>query len=362
MATKRFAPKIFMPADLELHKSSKSCWVTLNRKVYDVTSFIGDHPGGEELITKYAGQDMAAIMADPAEHVHSQSAYEILQDLQIGLIGNEESTCRDDTVIDEHFVPEITEEEKDFERNRFLDLKQPLVMQVWRANFSKNFYLQQVHQPRYLAEPARLFGPRWMDLLTRTNWYVVPIVWLPITLYLFHLSLTQQATINPITQQLDWYSQTAFFKTMMCFFFGNFFWTVLEYSMHRFLFHVDDHLPDAGWALTLHFLLHGVHHYLPCDRLRLVMPPTLFAALSYPFTVLAHKLFPNWMANGIIAGSFAFYILYDCMHYALHHTQLPQYIREMKIYHMAHHFKNYELGYGVTSKFWDIIFGTQLRV
>lgn len=92
-----------------------------------------------------------------------------------------------------------------------------------------------------------------------------------------------------------------------------------------------------------------------CDRLRLVMPPTLFAALSYPFCKLAHALFPNWMANGIIAGSFAFYILYDMMHYALHHTQLPQYMREMKIYHMAHHFKNFELGYGVTSKFWDVV-------
>lgn len=35
--------------------------------------------------------------------------------------------------------------------------------------------------------------------------------------------------------------------------------------------------------------------------------------------------------------------------------QLPQYMREMKIYHMAHHFKNFELGYGVTSKFWDVV-------
>lgn len=60
------------------------------------------------------------------------------------------------------------------------------------------------------------------------------------------------------------------------------------------------------------------------DRLRLVMPPTLFALLQHPFTRLAHNLFPNWMANGIIAGSFAFYVAYDVMHYALHHTKLPE--------------------------------------
>jgi len=116
--------------------------------------------------------------------------------------------------------------------------------------------------------------------------------------------------------------------------------------MHRFLFHIDEHLPDHPAALTLHFLLHGIHHYIPVrpsassssscarlltpplhqqmDRLRLVMPPTLFALLQYPFTQLAHALFPNWMANGIIAGSFAFYVAYDVMHYALHHTKLPE--------------------------------------
>lgn len=38
------------------------------------------------------------------------------------------------------------------------------------------------------------------------------------------------------------------------------------------------------------------------------------------------------------------------MHYALHHTQLPAYLREQKRYHLAHHYKNFELGFGVTSE------------
>lgn len=64
------------------------------------------------------------------------------------------------------------------------------------------------------------------------------------------------------------------------------------------------------------------------------MPPVLFAALSYPFTQLAHALFPASYANGIIAGAFVFCksprcsvenqrlslslpdVFYDCMHYA----------------------------------------------
>jgi 4-hydroxysphinganine ceramide fatty acyl 2-hydroxylase len=79
------------------------------------------------------------------------------------------------------------------------------------------------------------------------------------------------------------------------------------------------------------------------------MPPLLFFVLQAPFTKLGHTVFPTAVANGIISGAFAFYIVYDCMHYALHHTQLPQYMKEMKKYHLAHHYKNFELGFGVTS-------------
>ena len=64
----------------------------------------------------------------------------------------------------------------------------------------------------------------------------------------------------------------------------------------------------------------------------------------------------------------------------LHHTRLPAYLREMKKYHLAHHYKNFELGFGVTSmssrynpqilsnntrdtgKIWDYVFNTVLPV
>jgi 4-hydroxysphinganine ceramide fatty acyl 2-hydroxylase len=144
----------------------------------------------------------------------------------------------------------------------------------------------------------------------------------------------------PALSSLPIPTASALGSTLICFFVGNVVWTILEYTLHRFLFHIDHYLPDANWALMLHFLLHGIHHYLPMDRLRLVMPPTLFFILETPFTKLAHLIFPKAIANGIIAGSFAFYILYDCMHYALHHTRLPQYMADMKRYHLAHHYKS----------------------
>ncbi|KAJ3745242.1 inositolphosphorylceramide-B C-26 hydroxylase, partial [Lentinula raphanica] len=147
--------------------------------------------------------------------------------------------------------------------------------------------------------------------------------------------------------------------TLICFFIGNFIWTLLEHIFHRFLFHVDYYLPDKPIFLLLHFLLHGVHHYVPMDRLRLVMPPPLFAMLEWPMTRLAYKIFPLAVANGIISGAFTF----SChIFHRLHHSQLPAYLKEMKRYHLAHHYKNFDLGFGVTSKIWDIVFNTVLPV
>ncbi|KAH9941189.1 oxidoreductase [Epithele typhae] len=378
--TKRI--RIYTEEDVSRHNNASSCWVTRNGKVYNVTSFIVDHPGGDDLILNYAGKDIGVIMKDPEEHDHSESAYNMLEEFVVGRIGVGETLVSDGTVsimvweATDDFHPEETDLTADYEKNEFLDLRRPLFMQVWRANFSKSYYLKQVHQPRHLVESPRLFGPWYLEIFTRTAWYVVPTIWLPITLYLFIRSLVQFSqgayslppfTVDPsapikamLAGRIDpW----VFAYAMPSFFLGNLAWTLLEYIFHRFLFHIDGLLPDTQAALTFHFLLHGIHHYLPMDRLRLVMPPVMFSALSFPMTRLAHLIFPTAMANSVIAGAFTFYVLYDCMHYAYPPSQpSSSYIRDMKKYHLAHHYKNFDLGFGVTSKIWDYVFNTVLTL
>lgn len=39
-------------AELDDHKTEKSCWVTIDGKVYDVTEFLDSHPGGVEYIVE----------------------------------------------------------------------------------------------------------------------------------------------------------------------------------------------------------------------------------------------------------------------------------------------------------------------
>jgi 4-hydroxysphinganine ceramide fatty acyl 2-hydroxylase len=362
--------RIFDVDELSSHASSSSCWISYKGKVFDVTRFLPDHPGGDDIMLKYAGQDVENVMKDESEHDHSESAYDILDEHLIGRLGCTENIVRDDWEAPDDFDPDATDTAEDLKKHQFLDLQKPLLPQLWYANFSKAYYLRQVHQPRHLSESARLFGPDYLEVFTKSKWFVVPIFWLPIALYLFLRSALQFTTpLPPFTVDptlplsgLANLPADSIFKTSICFFIGNFVWTLLEYIFHRFLFHVDYYLPDKPIFLLIHFLLHGVHHYVPMDRLRLVMPPPLFAMLEWPMTRLAYKLFPLPMANGIISGAFTFYVLYDCMHYALHHSQLPAYMKEMKKYHLAHHYKNFDLGFGVTSKIWDVVFNTVLPI
>ncbi|KDN37932.1 putative SCS7-required for hydroxylation of ceramide [Tilletiaria anomala UBC 951] len=381
--------RVFNADQVSKHDRLEDVWVVHKGKVYDVTDFVLDHPGGDDLVMRYAGKDMGDIMDDIVEHVHSDSAYELLEEHLIGKIAttDEEKAMAasaaeggaafsgkpQEIVITEDFKPTDTDLSSDFKKTQFLDLSRPLIMQVWNAKFSKEFYLEQVHSPRHLKEPARLLGPWYLEIFTRTSWYVPAMVWLPISAALFSRSLQQfshltvpangfdfRAVAEAAHRNADKITIQATSQTLSCFILGIFIWTLLEYSLHRFLFHIDDLLPDRPFFLMLHFLLHGIHHYLPMDRLRLVMPPLLFFVLQVPFTKLGHIIFPASIANGIISGAFAMYVVYDTMHYALHHTKLPAHLRKMKKYHLEHHYKNYELGFGVTSRMWDYVFRTEL--
>ena len=54
----------------------------------------------------------------------------------------------------------------------------------------------------------------------------------------------------------------------------------------------------------------------------------------------------------------------QCSHYVLgtNTPRLPPYYQELKKYHLKHHFADYQNGFGVTSRFWDWVFGTQLEM
>ncbi|TVY58314.1 Ceramide very long chain fatty acid hydroxylase SCS7 [Lachnellula cervina] len=373
----------FLSSEVAAHNNAKSCYVTMGTRVFDVTDFVDSHPGGGELVLDFGGKDVTEMLKDEASHTHSEAAYEILEDSLVGFVVTEKvidtavKSSHPDTIVplpptqnglkelkqygasdlpvfattgmsSEEDLSKETDLTNDYKTHKFLDLNKPLLMQVWFGGFEKDFYLEQVHRPRHYkgGASAPLFG-NFLEPLSKTSWWVVPVVWLPPVTYGAYIA---NAGFSSTMEQVAYWGL------------GLFLWTLVEYILHRFLFHLDKFLPNNRVALTLHFLLHGIHHYLPMDKLRLVMPPTLFLVLATPFYKLAHFVFYwNWsVATSVFCGGIFGYICYDLTHYFLHHKNLPFYWRELKKYHLQHHFMDYENGFGVTSRFWDNIFGTRL--
>ncbi|KAF8470883.1 inositolphosphorylceramide-B C-26 hydroxylase [Kalaharituber pfeilii] len=368
----------FTKADLAAHTTSKSCYVVIKNKVYDVTEFLSDHPGGEDLILDYAGKDIESILEDELSHKHSEAAYEILDEYLIGYlvedghegksngaakVSNGRAKAKSNgsatngsakpftktgmTREEELSIP--TDIEKDYKTHKFIDLNKPMLMQVWRSGWSKEFYLDQVHRPRHYkgGESAPVFG-NFLEPLSKTPWWMIPLIWIPAVSYGMYEAYQGIHNI-PLM--------------FMNFLFGLCVWSLVEYTLHRCLFHIDERMPDHRVFITMHFLLHGIHHYLPMDKYRLVMPPALFLILATPFWYLVHWIFSpfGWhISTNLYCGGIFGYICYDLTHYFLHHKNLPAYYKELKKYHLQHHFADYQLGFGVTSKFWDKVFGTEL--
>lgn len=233
-------------------------------------------------------------------------------------------------------------------KEEFLDLKQALVPQMFSKKFSKEFYLQEVHKPRFLRGSALFFDQPYLEVFTRTPWYVIPLFWTPVIAW--HLMTAFRDFSSDLNQQL---TCAGLFVT------GMFVWTLLEYVFHRFLFHMERILPSHQVAYSIHFLLHGVHHFLPMDRMRLVMPPILFIFLSAGPYSLFRSILGQRILNPLYSGVVTAYIAYDLFHYFFHHgVSKFNFVNYMKSYHMAHHYKDYNKGYGVTSALWDFGFHT----
>jgi dihydroceramide fatty acyl 2-hydroxylase len=104
-----------------------------------------------------------------------------------------------------------------------------------------------------------------------------------------------------------------------------------------------------------------VHHDYPNDATRLVMPPSVSIPLAVLFWVLFALIFGHF-APGLSAG-FAFgYVCYDSIHYATHHFAMKNRMGLwLKQYHLWHHYKDDQAGYGVSSPLWDYVFRTFRR-
>nr|AAT84458.1 cytochrome b5 isoform Cb5-A [Vernicia fordii] len=76
-------PKIHKFEDVKVHNKIKDCWLIISGKVYDVTPFMEDHPGGDEVLLSSTGKDATNDFEDVG---HSDSARDMMEKYYIGEI------------------------------------------------------------------------------------------------------------------------------------------------------------------------------------------------------------------------------------------------------------------------------------
>jgi len=139
------------------------------------------------------------------------------------------------------------------------------------------------------------------------------------------------------------------------FFSGVIFFTLMEYLAHRYLFHMN---PNTEWKKKFVYTVHGVHHEFPKDKERLAMPVPASLLLSATFFGLFYLLMDT-KVFGFLPGVMTGYCFYLFVHYIVHAYQPPKnFFKVLWINHSMHHYKDSSQIFGVSSPFWDYVFGT----
>ena len=189
-----------------------------------------------------------------------------------------------------------------------------------------------------------LFKNRFVEKLTRTH-IAVPLV-------VFSLISTSLMVYGFNNSYLTVVSAPLLFLA------GLLVFTLVEYLMHRFLFHLS---PTTEKAEKFAYTVHGVHHDYPKDKDRLAMPIPLSILLSTGFFFL-FKFIMGTFVFAFLPGFLIGYASYLWVHYMVHAFQPPKnFWKILWVHHGIHHYKEPESAFGVSSPLWDMIFRTMPR-
>lgn len=75
----------YTTAQVAEKNSKNSCWTIINGKVYDITAYVPNHPGGEAEILQICGKDGTQLFAKPMQHKEG-GASDVLARFQVGTL------------------------------------------------------------------------------------------------------------------------------------------------------------------------------------------------------------------------------------------------------------------------------------
>jgi len=131
---------------------------------------------------------------------------------------------------------------------------------------------------------------------------------------------------------------------------GAMLWTLVEYLLHRFVYHEVAGIKE----------LHGMHHARPND---FIGSPLWVSIASFACLLAGLALAWNLeIAWGITSGLMVGYVSYLLTHDAVHRWRLGErsWLRSHRLRHLRHHRYSEPGNFGVTTSFWDLVFGTEI--
>lgn len=201
--------------------------------------------------------------------------------------------------------------------------------------------MAQAYQPKNKGSKALFTNPV-LEKLTRTHISVPLVIFGWYATCLLYWSITQTSiTIS---------------TTVGLFIIGFLAFTLFEYLMHRFVFHMGTY---TRFREKIQYIIHGVHHEYPRDKERLAMPPLVSITIATVLLLLFQVTMGDYTYS-FLPGFITGYSYYLTVHYMVHAFQPPKnFLKILWVNHSIHHYKEDEhILYGVSSPLWDYFFGT----
>jgi sterol desaturase/sphingolipid hydroxylase (fatty acid hydroxylase superfamily) len=212
-------------------------------------------------------------------------------------------------------------------------------------------------------ESVRIFKSDFLEWFTYVHPVVPHLIFVPVTAFVLYLSYA--AGVGPA-------------RIALLFVGGLVLWTLAEYLVHRFIFHTTPELEEevrqivsglgpgeaalpklTSFRQRHYFLAHGVHHDYPNDSKRLVLPPSVSIPLAVLFFAAFSLAFGSASGPAIFGGFVIGYLIYDTVHYAVHHFSLHgRVMLYLKKKHLRHHYQDSRRDFGVSTPLWDWILRT----
>jgi sterol desaturase/sphingolipid hydroxylase (fatty acid hydroxylase superfamily) len=146
-------------------------------------------------------------------------------------------------------------------------------------------------------------------------------------------------------------SRTAFVEWCFLVMIGTALWTLIEYIMHRVIYH----------RIPIFTRYHRVHHTDP--HAYVGAPPMVGTSVVFLVSFVPLAGVSPVLASAVSVGMLTGYTIYMIVHHACHFwAPTPGgYLYRVRLQHAVHHYRDDNGNFGVTTSFWDRVFGTHIQ-